>query len=166
MPSPTQSKTHLLILQEERFALNMSGLKMRAIGLAGEHGRRRAVDCIRAFDPVASRSSTNGTKQLVAFEEIEAWVFFVYAPVYADRGMMAQTATLLGPSKTESLSGYRLGIVVGNETLIRSIENVLSITSLRAPAYAQHVLCGWLAEDADWLEHRIGEFKVLRAARL
>ena len=79
-----------------------------------------------------------------------------------EEGMMAQTATLLGPSKTESLSGYRLGVVVGNEALIRSIENVLSITSLRAPAYAQHVLCGWLAEDADWLQHRIGEFKALR----
>jgi aspartate/methionine/tyrosine aminotransferase len=77
-------------------------------------------------------------------------------------GMTGRTATLLGPSKTESLSGYRIGVVVGNETLIRSIENVLSITSLRAPAYAQHVLKGWLAGDDNWLKSRIVEFKALR----
>jgi len=80
----------------------------------------------------------------------------------AEDGMMAQVATLLGPSKTESLSGYRLGVVVGNENLIRAIENVLSITALRAPAYAQHVLHGWLAGDDNWLKSRIVEFKALR----
>ena len=81
----------------------------------------------------------------------------------AEEGMAAQTVTLLGPSKTESLSGYRLGVLVGNEQLIRSVENVLSITSLRAPAYAQHVLSGWLVDDAEWLAGRIQEFKALQA---
>ena len=85
-----------------------------------------------------------------------------FAHLAAEDGMMAQTATLLGPSKTESLSGYRLGVLVGNEDLIRSVENVLSITSLRAPAYAQHVLRGWLVDDADWLAGRIAEFKALQ----
>jgi aspartate/methionine/tyrosine aminotransferase len=80
----------------------------------------------------------------------------------AEDGMMAQTATLLGPSKTESLSGYRLGVLVGNEKLIRAVENVQSITALRAPAYAQHVLRGWLADDNEWLAHRLGDFKTLR----
>jgi aspartate/methionine/tyrosine aminotransferase len=80
----------------------------------------------------------------------------------AEAGMMEQTATLLGPSKTESLSGYRLGVLVGNEELIRGVENIMSITALRAPAYAQHVLSGWLADDAEWLVGRIDEFKALR----
>lgn len=80
----------------------------------------------------------------------------------AEAGMMEQTATLLGPSKTESLSGYRLGVLVGNEALIRGVENIMSITALRAPAYAQHVLSGWLADDAEWLVGRIDEFKALR----
>jgi len=80
----------------------------------------------------------------------------------AEDGMMEQTATLLGPSKTESLSGYRLGVLVGNEALIRGVENVMSITALRAPAYAQHVLSGWLADDAEWLVGRIDDFKALR----
>lgn len=80
----------------------------------------------------------------------------------AEDGMAERTATLLGPSKTESLSGYRLGVLVGSEALIRSAENVLSITSLRAPAYAQHVLKGWLAGDDNWLKSRIVDFKALR----
>jgi aspartate/methionine/tyrosine aminotransferase len=80
----------------------------------------------------------------------------------AQDGMMAQTATLLGPSKTESLSGYRLGVLVGNEALIRAAENVLSITALRAPAYAQHVLGGWLVDDTEWLVGRIDDFRALR----
>ena len=85
-----------------------------------------------------------------------------FAHLAAEDGMMAHTATLLGPSKTESLSGYRVGVVVGNEELIRGIENVLSITSLRAPAYAQNVLKGWLAGDDNWLKSRIVDFKALR----
>jgi len=80
----------------------------------------------------------------------------------AEAGMMEQTATLLGPSKTESLSGYRLGVLVGNEAMIRAVENVMSITALRAPAYAQHVLAGWLVEDNDWLVSRLDDFKALR----
>lgn len=80
----------------------------------------------------------------------------------AEAGMLEQTATLLGPSKTESLSGYRLGVLVGNEALIRGVENIMSITALRAPAYAQHVLNGWLADDAQWLVGRIEDFKALR----
>jgi aspartate/methionine/tyrosine aminotransferase len=74
--------------------------------------------------------------------------------------------TLLGPSKTESLSGYRLGIVIGPKDLIARAENVLSITSLRAPAYAQHVLSGWLRDDKEWLESRILEFRALRELTL
>jgi aspartate/methionine/tyrosine aminotransferase len=81
----------------------------------------------------------------------------------AEPGMFERTITLLGPSKTESLSGYRLGVVVGPSGHIERIENVLSITSLRAPAYAQHVLIPWLRDDRDWLAQRLKEFSALRA---
>jgi len=84
----------------------------------------------------------------------------------AEDGMFARTATLLGPSKTESLSGYRLGIVVGSDDLLQSVENVLSISALRAPAYAQHLLPFWLGPDEDWLRARIEEFEKLRGLTL
>ena len=70
--------------------------------------------------------------------------------------------TLLGPSKTELLSGYRLGVVVASPEIISRVENVLSIMALRAPAYAQHVLLPWLRDDQDWLAQRLKEFTALR----
>ncbi|MGZ9809536.1 aminotransferase class I/II-fold pyridoxal phosphate-dependent enzyme [Pseudoroseicyclus sp. H15] len=82
--------------------------------------------------------------------------------IAAQPGMAERTITLLGPSKTESLSGYRLGVAIGPEALIARMENVLSITSLRAPAYAQSLLTRWLGEDGEWLAARIPELTALR----
>lgn len=76
--------------------------------------------------------------------------------------MQKHVITLLGPSKTESLSGYRLGVVVGPAQLMPRLENILSITSLRAPAYAQHILPIWLRDDHAWLQARLPEFTSLR----
>mgnify|MGYP002713088857 CR=1 FL=1 len=77
-------------------------------------------------------------------------------------GMAERTVTLLGPSKTESLSGYRLGVVVAPAAIIKRMENVQSVTSLRAPAYAQSLLAHWLRDDAEWLAARLPEFTALR----
>jgi aspartate/methionine/tyrosine aminotransferase len=78
-------------------------------------------------------------------------------------GMFVRTVTLLGPSKTESLRGYRLGVVVAAPEVISRIENVQSITALRAPAFAQHVLLPWLRDDQGWLAARLKEFTALRS---
>lgn len=80
----------------------------------------------------------------------------------SEPGMAERTVTLLGPSKTESLSGYRLGIVVAPPEIIDRMENIQSIVSLRAPAYAQHLLVHWLVEDVAWLEERLLDFTALR----
>ncbi|WP_315762468.1 MULTISPECIES: aminotransferase class I/II-fold pyridoxal phosphate-dependent enzyme [unclassified Bradyrhizobium] len=80
----------------------------------------------------------------------------------AQEGMFERTVTLLGPSKTESLSGYRLGVVVAPANITARIENVLSIMALRAPAYAQHVLVPWLRDDHDWLAGLLKQFTELR----
>jgi len=80
----------------------------------------------------------------------------------AEPGMSDRVITLLGPSKTESLSGYRLGVVVGPAHLVDRMENVLSLTSLRAPAYSQHILIPWLRDDQEWLATRLREFTALR----
>jgi aspartate/methionine/tyrosine aminotransferase len=42
------------------------------------------------------------------------------------------------------------------------MEDVQSCTALRAPAYAQHLLSHWLAEDGDFLSRRIREYQALR----
>lgn len=77
-------------------------------------------------------------------------------------GMAERCITLLGPSKTESLSGYRLGVAVGAAVFVDAMEDVLSVTALRAPGYAQHVLTGWLNLDQDWLAERLADFTQLR----
>ena len=85
-----------------------------------------------------------------------------FAHLAAEPGLRGRTVTLFGPSKTESLSGYRLGVVAAPAAVIAAMEDVQSITSLRAPAYAQHVLGSWLADDGAWVAARIREFDQLR----
>ena len=77
-------------------------------------------------------------------------------------GMKNRVITLLGPSKTESLSGYRLGVVVAPAYLMPRLENVLSIIALRAPAYAQHLLSHWLSEDQELINSLLPTFTNLR----
>jgi len=77
-------------------------------------------------------------------------------------GMAERCVTLLGPSKTESLSGYRIGVAIAPAELVDTMEDVLAITALRAPGYAQHVLTGWLTQDRDWLAERLEAFTRLR----
>jgi aspartate/methionine/tyrosine aminotransferase len=86
-----------------------------------------------------------------------------YSHLAAEKGMASRTVTLLGPSKTESMSGYRLGVAIARPARIADIENVLSIAALRAPAYAQHLLKAWLRDDHAWLAARQVEFTALRA---
>lgn len=81
----------------------------------------------------------------------------------SEPGMRERTITLLGPSKTESLSGYRLGVVVAPGAIIDRMENILSIVALRAPAYAQHLLTHWLRDDVEWLRERQKDFTALRS---
>lgn len=85
-----------------------------------------------------------------------------FAHLMAETGMKERTITTLGPSKTESLSGYRLGVAVAPPEIVRRMEDVMGIASLRAPAYAQHVLAHWLADDIDYVGQRIVEYKALR----
>lgn len=81
-------------------------------------------------------------------------------------GMAERVITLLGPSKTESLSGYRIGVVIGPSETMKSVEDVLSISALRCPAYAQHCLLGWMDDDQEWLDGLIVEFDNLRKMTL
>ncbi|RCK69076.1 aminotransferase class I/II-fold pyridoxal phosphate-dependent enzyme [Desertihabitans brevis] len=77
-------------------------------------------------------------------------------------GMSERTITLLGPSKTESMSGFRLGVALAPDALVDRMEDVQSCTALRAPAYAQHLLTRWLADDQDYLRLRVKEYQALR----
>ncbi|TYQ09723.1 UNVERIFIED_ORG: aspartate/methionine/tyrosine aminotransferase [Gordonia westfalica J30] len=70
--------------------------------------------------------------------------------------------TLLGPSKTESLSGFRLGAAIGSPPVIERMEKLLAIVSLRASGYNQSALNVWFREPTGWLDRRIDEHRRIR----
>jgi len=74
--------------------------------------------------------------------------------------------TIMGPSKTESLSGFRLGAAFGTSGLIDRMERLQAIVSLRAAGYNQKVLETWFAEPSGWMEKRIREHEAIRDALL
>lgn len=70
--------------------------------------------------------------------------------------------TIMGPSKTESLSGYRLGVAFGSTQIIARMEKLQAIVSLRAGGYSQAVLKLWFAEPEGWLQERIAKHQDIR----
>jgi aspartate/methionine/tyrosine aminotransferase len=74
----------------------------------------------------------------------------------------SKVVTIMGPSKTESLSGYRLGVAFGAAHLVERMEKLQAIVSLRAPGYSQAVLRTWFAEPQGWLQDRIAKHQAIR----
>jgi len=85
-----------------------------------------------------------------------------YTHLRASQIEAAKVVTIMGPSKTESLSGYRLGVAFGASHLIDRMEKLQAIVSLRAPGYSQAVLRTWFAEPVGWLQDRIAQHQAIR----
>ncbi|MEH2489220.1 pyridoxal phosphate-dependent aminotransferase [Bradyrhizobium sp. AZCC 2230] len=85
-----------------------------------------------------------------------------YAHIRAAGLPAERIITIMGPSKTESLSGYRLGIAFGAPAVIERMEKLQAIVSLRAAGYNQAVLRTWFREPAGWLEERILKHQAIR----
>ena len=119
---------------------------------------------------VAELSLRGGFRVLV--DELYSRLVYDDVPFHhlaAQPGMADRCITMLGPSKTESLSGFRLGLVVAPRDVVAAGEQTLAMTALRAPAYAQHLLAHWLRDDHDFLAERVADLRALRettAARL
>lgn len=86
----------------------------------------------------------------------------VYTHLRAQSIDASRVITIMGPSKTESLSGYRLGAAFGAAPLIDRMEKLQAIVSLRAPGYSQAVLRTWFAEPDGWMNTRIALHEALR----
>lgn len=70
--------------------------------------------------------------------------------------------TIIGPSKTESLSGFRLGTAFGTAGIIMRMEKLQAIVSLRAAGYCQSVFQVWFDEPAGFMEKRIAAHQAIR----
>src|SRR5439155_27203017 len=85
-----------------------------------------------------------------------------FAHLIAEEGMRERCITLLGPSKTESMSGYRVGAAVAPAEIVDRMEDLQGVSVLRAPAYAQHVLTRWMSDDHEFVATRTAEYQKLR----
>lgn len=85
-----------------------------------------------------------------------------YTHLRASRIDPENVLTIMGPSKTESLSGYRLGVAIGTARLINRMEKLQAIVALRAPGYCQAALKTWFEEPSGWLQDRIAKHQAIR----
>ncbi|MFF0579407.1 pyridoxal phosphate-dependent aminotransferase [Streptosporangium saharense] len=102
---------------------------------------------------------------LVVVDELYCRLVYPGVPFFhlaAQPGMAERTVTMLGGSKTESLSGFRIGVVVAPAEIVDAIEQVMAMTCLRAPAYAQHLLTRWLVDDQEFVRRRVEELRAIR----
>jgi aspartate/methionine/tyrosine aminotransferase len=86
----------------------------------------------------------------------------VYTHLCAEESKPDNLITIIGPSKTESLSGYRLGIAFGSPEIVTRMEKLQAIVSLRAGGYSQAVLTLWFKEPKGWMEDRIAAHQRIR----
>lgn len=113
---------------------------------------------------IAELADTYGATVIV--DELYARQIFegrTYTHLSAEKRMNPDNViTIIGPSKTESLSGYRLGVAFGSAKIIDRMEKLQAIVSLRAGGYSQAVLHTWFSEPAGWMEERIKQHQAIR----
>ncbi len=88
----------------------------------------------------------------------------VYTHLRAQKEIPGNLITILGPSKTESLSGYRLGAAFGTEEIISRMEKLEAIITLRCGGYNQAVFGTWFNEPESWLADRVKKHEEIRDA--
>lgn len=70
--------------------------------------------------------------------------------------------TIIGPSKTESLSGFRLGVAFGSSQVITRMEKLQAIVSLRCAGYSQAVFKVWFNEPEGFMKERVAAHQAIR----
>lgn len=85
-----------------------------------------------------------------------------YTHLAAQKEVPGNLITIIGPSKTESLSGFRLGAAFGGADVIERMEKLQAIMALRCPGYNQAVFFTWFDEPAGWMDARVAEHRRIR----
>lgn len=87
-----------------------------------------------------------------------------YTHLCAQKELPDNLITIIGPSKTESLSGYRLGAAFGTAEIIERMEKLQAIMALRCSGYNQAVFMTWFKEPEGWMEARVAAHLEIRNA--
>lgn len=126
------------------------------------------VGCVYSHDEIlsiASMARQYGAMLLV--DELYSRQIFSgveYTHLCAQQDIPDNLITIIGPSKTESLSGYRLGVAFGTAEIIDRMEELQAIMALRCSGYNQAVFQTWFNEPENWMAQRVAAHQEIRDA--
>ena len=126
------------------------------------------VGCIYSYDEIVSIAAM--AKQygatLIVDELYSRQVYtgVPYTHLCAQKEIPENLITIIGPSKTESLSGYRLGVAFGTAEIVERMEKLQAIMALRCSGYNQAVLKTWFNEPDGWMAERVAAHQDIRDA--
>ena len=126
------------------------------------------VGCIYSYDEIvaiAAMAKQYGATLIV--DELysrQVYTGVPYTHLCAQKEIPENLITIIGPSKTESLSGYRLGVAFGTAEIIERMEKLQAIMALRCSGYNQAVLKTWFNEPEGWMAERVAAHQDIRDA--
>ena len=126
------------------------------------------VGCIYSYDEIvaiAAMAKQYGATLIV--DELysrQVYPGTQYTHLCAQKEIPENLITIIGPSKTESLSGYRLGVAFGTAEIIERMEKLQAIMALRCSGYNQAVFKTWFNEPEGWMDARVAAHQEIRDA--
>ena len=155
-----------------------SGIDLAALESAFQRGARlflfsnpnNPVGCVYSYDEIVGIAALAKKYQatLLVDELYSRQVYpgVAYTHLCAQKEIPDNLITIIGPSKTESLSGYRLGVAFGTAEIIERMEKLQAIMALRCSGYNQAVLKTWFNEPEGWMAARVAAHQEIRDAIL
>lgn len=126
------------------------------------------VGCVYSYDEICTIAALakryNVTLIVDELYSRQVYPGVTYTHLRSQKEIPENLITILGPSKTESLSGYRLGAAFGTEAIIERMEKLQAIMSLRCGGYNQAVFGTWFHEPEGWLADRVRQHMEIRDA--
>ncbi|MCI8423739.1 MAG: pyridoxal phosphate-dependent aminotransferase [Lawsonibacter sp.] len=155
-----------------------AGLDLEALEAAFQQGVKlflfsnpnNPVGCIYSYDEIVSIAAMAKRYQVTLLvDELysrQVYPGITYTHLCAQKEIPANLVTIIGPSKTESLSGYRLGVAFGTEAIIERMEKLQAIMALRCSGYNQAIFKTWFNEPEGWMDARVAAHQAIRDAIL
>lgn len=119
-----------------------------------------SADEIRAIASLAKKYGASLIVDELYSRQIYSGVKYTHMAVQKE--LPDNLITIIGPSKTESLSGFRLGAAFGTAETIERMEKLQAIMALRCPGYNQAVFFTWFSEPSGWMDARVAEHQRIR----
>lgn len=153
-----------------------SGINLKALEESFENGVKvflfsnpnNPVGCVYSYDEIVTIAALakkyNITLIVDELYSRQVYPGISYTHLCAQKEIPENLVTIIGPSKTESLSGYRLGAAFGTAEIIERMEKLQAIMALRCSGYNQAVFMTWFREPEGWMEARVAAHLEIRNA--